>query len=107
MKPKLEPSPIILEFLTIMRGAPILPGSARYLQGILIRAGVENVPGWARETLGLGEEWDLRVWERALVRTASRIADRTPLQGTPPVAACLRLGLAPDYLYRRRRHVST
>jgi uncharacterized protein (DUF2236 family) len=102
MAPKLEASPIIFEFLDIMRRAPILPLAARSAQGILIRAGVDILPQWARDKLGLGRDWRLRRWERKLVRAAARMADRTPLEGTPPVEACLRLGLPADYLFTNR-----
>jgi uncharacterized protein (DUF2236 family) len=101
MRPKLEPSPIIFEFLGIMRRAPIFPYGAQLLQGALIRAAIEILPPWSRELLGLGPEWDLRGWERRLVRMAAQIADRTVLDGTPPVDACLRLGLPADYLFRK------
>lgn len=101
MRPKLEPSPIIFEFLTIMRQTAIFPYGAQVLQGPLIRAAVEILPSWSRELLGLGPEWGLRSWERRLVRMTALIADRTFLEGTPPVDACLRLGLPADYLFRK------
>ena len=99
MRPKLEPSPIIFEFLDIMRRAPILPLGSRPFQRLLVRAAVNVLPGWARDVLGLKSEWELRGWQRRVVRGAGRIADRIPLKGSPPVEACRRLGLPDDYLF--------
>jgi hypothetical protein len=59
------------------------------------------VPDWARQKLLLGAEWDLSRWERRIVKAAAKIANRTALDGSPPVEACLRLGLPADFLYRR------
>jgi uncharacterized protein (DUF2236 family) len=93
MAPKLEPSPVIAEFLDIMQTAPILPPAGRPFQRLMVRAGVSAVPDWARQKLLLGAEWDLSRWERRIVKAAAKIANRTALDGSPPVEACLRLGL--------------
>jgi uncharacterized protein (DUF2236 family) len=97
----LEPSPIIFEFLDIMRNAPLLPGPLGMAQGLLIRAAVELLPGWVRERLGLDGRWRLRPWERGLLRRASADADRLLLRSCPPVLACRRMGLPDEYLYRQ------
>jgi uncharacterized protein (DUF2236 family) len=102
MRPKLEPSPIIFEFLGIMRNTAIFPYGAQMFQRPLIRASIAILPAWVREILGLGAEWDLPSWERRLVKLAAKVAERTFLEGTPPVDACLRLGLPADYLFRKR-----
>jgi uncharacterized protein (DUF2236 family) len=99
MRPKLQPSPIIFEFLDIMRCAPILPRTSRPFQRLLVRAAVDMLPDWARVLLGLNSEWDLKDWERRIVRGAGRVADRIPLSGSPPVEACRRLGLPETYLF--------
>lgn len=99
MRPKLQPSPIIFEFLDIMRRAPILPPASRPFQRLLVRAATDMVPAWARALLALNSEWELKDWQRRLVSGAGRIADRIPLSGSPPVEACRRLGLAADYLF--------
>jgi uncharacterized protein (DUF2236 family) len=101
MLPKLERHGIVLEFLDLMRKTAILPAPLRGLQGALIRAAVAITPLSVREVVGLGVEWDLGPIEGRLVRLAGAAADRLPVKGTPPVEACLRLGLPTDYLYRR------
>jgi len=101
MRPKLERSDIVFEFLDIMKRTKILPAPLRPLQGMLIRAAVEILPPWSRETLGLDGRWGLRGWERALIRAAGAAADRVPVSASPAVQACRRLGLPMDYLYRR------
>jgi uncharacterized protein (DUF2236 family) len=102
MRDRLEPSPIVFEFLEIMRRAPLLPWPLRPVQRLLIRAAVELVPAWVRERLGLTAAFGLRPWERRLVRLLGAMADRVVLPDTPAVQSCRRLGLPAGYLYRRR-----
>jgi uncharacterized protein (DUF2236 family) len=100
MLPRLERSDIVFEFLALMRGVKVA-GPLSRLQHPLIRAAVELVPGEARAVLGLGREWLPRPLELPVIRAAARIADRTPISGAPPWAACERLGLPGAWLYRR------
>jgi uncharacterized protein (DUF2236 family) len=102
MRPRLEASPIVFEFLEIMRAAPIVPAPLRPLQRLLIRAAVEIVPDRDRERLGLGPAFGLRGWQRGLVRLLGGVADRVVLPGSPAVQSCRRLGLPAGHLYRRR-----
>ncbi len=99
---RLEHSPVIFEFLKIMRAAPALPLFVRPLQPMLIRAAVDLIPEWVREHLSLGADCGLRAWEKPIVRQAAGAADRILLPSSPAVQSCLRLGLPPDYLYRNR-----
>ena len=96
---RLEPSPIIFEFLRIMRETAAFPGPLRWLQPMLLRAAVELVPEWLRETLSLSEYYGLRRHERRLVKWAGACADRIVLPSSPAVQSCLRLGLPTTYLY--------
>lgn len=98
---RLEASPIVFEFLEIMRRAPIFPATLRPLQRLLLRAAIELVPPWVRARLGLGARWGLRTWERPAVRLAGAHADRVILRSSPAVQSCLRLGLPADHLYRQ------
>ena len=101
MRPRLEASPIIFEFLHIMRTARILPPLLLPIQPLLVRAAVSLTPSWIRGLLGLGDDNGLRSWEGMLVRQGSALADRIMLESSPAVQACLRLGLPANYLYRR------
>ncbi len=101
MRPRLEPSPIIFEFLQIMRTARILPPLLQPVQPLLVRAAVSLTPPSARELLGLGVRHGLRPWEGPVVRQGGALADRIVLTSSPAVQACLRLGLPADYLYRK------
>lgn len=94
MRPKLERSDIVFDFLTIMRRTAILPGPLRAAQGLFIRAGVELLPAWTREVLGLGPVHGLKPLEAGLVRAAGALAERMPLPGGPRDQARRRLGLA-------------
>ncbi len=98
-RPRLAPSPIIFEFLRIMRDTPAFPRPLRWLQPVLLRAAVELVPGWLRSTLGLSDHYGLREYERRLVNWSGAWADRIVLPTSPAVQACLRLGLPMNYLY--------
>ncbi|CAN7248293.1 oxygenase MpaB family protein [Caulobacter sp. LjRoot300] len=104
MLPKLERHGIVQEFLGLMRKTAILPAPLRGLQGTLIRAAVAITPAKVRAVVGLSREWDLGAIEGRLVKLAGAAADRLPLQGTPAVEACLRMGLAEDYLYKTLSH---
>lgn len=102
MRPKLEPSGIVLEFLDIVCSAPILPTPLKPFQRALVRAAVEIAPAWLREILELGDEWRLGPWEAKLVRLAGRTAERIVVAQGPAAQACRRMGLPANYLYARR-----
>jgi uncharacterized protein (DUF2236 family) len=101
MRRHLEASPIVFEFLDIMRAAPVLPWALRPAQAMLVRAAVDLVPADIRMLLGL-EGHGLRSWERPLLGRAGAMADRLVIQSGPAAQACRRLGLAADYLYTFR-----
>lgn len=98
MAPKLEPSDIAFEFLSIVRTAPLLP--VRALQRLLVRAAVSMTPNWTRELLGLGPEFGLRRGEHTLVRAMGAAAERFVIEDAPPAQACVRSGRPANYLYR-------
>jgi uncharacterized protein (DUF2236 family) len=100
MKGRLEPSPIVQEFLHIMRTAPAMPRALRPLQAMFVRAAIDITPAWAQGRLGL-DGLGLRPGEEALIRQLGAAADRIPLPSSPAVQSCLRLGLPSDWLYQR------
>lgn len=100
MRPRLEASPIIFEFLQIMRTTRILPPLLKPVQPLLVRAAIDLTPLSFRDLLGLGKEHGLRVGERLLVRQGCALADRIVLKSSPAVQACIRLGLPANYLYQ-------
>ncbi len=100
MRPKLERSAIVFEFLDIMKRTAALPGPLRLMQPVLMRAAIDLLPGWTRETLGLGAAYGLTSWQARLVRMAGRASDRLVIKAAPPAQACMRLGLPADYLYK-------
>lgn len=97
MRPKLERSDIVFEFLAIMRAAPLLP--LRALQRLIVRAAVEITPDWARDVLGLEARYGLRFGEAALLRGVGAVSDRVVLRAAPPAQACMRMGLEAGHLY--------
>jgi uncharacterized protein (DUF2236 family) len=100
MQPRLGSSPVIFEFLEIMRAATILPPLMRPAQTLMIRAAVSIVPLPVRHLLGISQPWSLRRWEAAIVRQAGLAADRLRLDSSPAAQASLRMGLPPDYLWK-------
>jgi uncharacterized protein (DUF2236 family) len=101
MRPRLERSQIVFDFLRIVRRMPALPWPLRPLQGVLVKAAVQCLPAWTRERLGLdGSAWRLADWQWRLLRRAGGALDRLPLATHPGVLACRRLGLADDAIYR-------
>ena len=83
MAPRLEPSPVLHEFLGIIRTAPILPAGARWLQPLLARAAVSLVPLGLREQLGLGGGPGLGSGGRALLRLAARVSGAVEVPEAP------------------------
>lgn len=100
MQGNLEASPIVFEFLEIMRTTPILPPIFRPLQRILVRAAIDILPRWVQRNLELGETWKIRPWEVTLVKQIGRRSDGILIRSSPAVQACIRLGLPEDYLYQ-------
>ncbi len=97
---RLEPSPVVPEFLRTVRGAPVFPAPLRPAQRLLVRAAVDLVPDWARDRLELAHGLGLRSWEKPLVRATGALADRIVLRDGPAAQACLRLGMPAHHLYR-------
>jgi uncharacterized protein (DUF2236 family) len=102
MRHKLEPSPTVIEFLDIMRSAPILPlpRPLAAVQSLLVMAAIGIVPEWVRERLGLTGRWSPDAWQLRVARHFGAAADRILLRSSPAVQACRRMGLPDDYLYR-------
>jgi uncharacterized protein (DUF2236 family) len=99
MRARLEPSPVIFQFLEIMREMPALPRPLLWMQRMLVRAAVEMIPDGMRECLGLTEYYGLRPRERWVVRLAGAVSDRIVLAESPAAQSCLRLGLPITHLY--------
>ncbi|UUX97216.1 oxygenase MpaB family protein [Aquabacterium sp. J223] len=98
MLPRLRPSPVLHEFLAILRAAPLLPAPLKPLQSLLIQGALQQVPAEVRRRTGLQAPAMGRGAER-LLRGLARTADRLCLPSSPPVQACRRLGLPATHLY--------
>jgi len=101
MEPHLGPSPVLGEFLAIMRRAHALPAAARLAQPMLVRAAVDLLPDRLQAKLELAGQ-GLTAVERPLVRAMGAAADRLVPESAPPARACVRMGLPADWLYRRK-----
>ena len=93
------PSPVIFEFLKIMRETMAFPRPLHWMQPMLVRAAVELIPDWIRARLGLSAGYGLNQYERWLTKLIGASSDRIVLPASPAVQSCLRLGLPMTYLY--------
>jgi uncharacterized protein (DUF2236 family) len=96
---QLARSPVIFEFLQIMRETIALPRPLHWMQPMLVRAAVELIPAWIRARLGLSESHGLHPRERWLTKLLGASSDHIVLPASPAVQSCLRLGLPMTYLY--------
>ncbi|MBI3438436.1 MAG: DUF2236 domain-containing protein [Proteobacteria bacterium] len=99
MRPKLERSDIVFEFLALLKQAPLLPTLARPFQRVAVRAAIEIIPDWARDVLRLNAK-RLPPGGHIALRPLGAAAERVVLESAPPAQACVRLGLPANYLYR-------
>jgi uncharacterized protein (DUF2236 family) len=99
MRGRLEPSPIVFQFLQIMRESAALPRPLLWMQPMLVRAAVEIVPQWIRQLLGLTQHYGLHNHEGWFVRLAGDLSNRVVPSESPATQSCLRLGLPTTYLY--------
>jgi uncharacterized protein (DUF2236 family) len=99
MRGRLEPSDILMQFLRIMGDTPAFPTPLRWMQPMLVRAAIDLVPEWLRDTLGLTPLPTLTRIEKRFVKLAGTALDRIVLPGSPPSQSCRRLGLPSGYLY--------
>lgn len=99
MRGRLEPSPIVFEFLRIMRDTPCFPTPLHRMQHLLVRAAVAMIPGWIRDCLGLSAAYGLRPGQGVLVRLAGMASDRIVLPQSPAAQSCLRLGFPVTHLH--------
>jgi len=99
MRDRLEPSPVVFQFLHIMGETPAFPRPFSWIQRMLVRAAVEMIPDWVRERLGLGDFYGLAARERWIVKRVGAASDRIVLSKGPAAQACLRLGLPLTHLY--------
>ena len=96
MRPQLEPSAIVLEFLAIMRTVPLLPAPLRAVQTLAVKAAVHTLPADIRERLGLaGAPWRVAPWQWRLLRVLGRAADHLRLTTLPAQLARRRLAMRP------------
>ncbi len=100
LEPRLEPHPIIFEFLDIIQSGRAAPGVPRFLHRAIARASVSLLPDHIRHKLALGTRYDLTRRDRAALRIAGRLADRHVDRAAPHCQASVRLGLPHDFLFR-------
>jgi uncharacterized protein (DUF2236 family) len=98
MRPKLERSDVIFEFLEILSRARFLPKPAP--QGAFIAAAIKLLPAWTRDLLELDHRSHAIAGGGALLRALGAAGERLVINTAPPAQACMRLGLPANHLYR-------
>jgi uncharacterized protein (DUF2236 family) len=91
---RLEGSPVLEEFLRLMRITPALPGPFRHFQPLFVAAAIDIVPGAIQRRLGI-EGRGLDPASRTGVAMVTKLAGRIPLGNHPKSLARQRLGLSP------------
>jgi uncharacterized protein (DUF2236 family) len=100
---RFEPHPINEEFLAIIQSGQAAPDTPKYLSRALGRASVSLLPPVVREKLGLGPKYDLSAIDRMVVKALGKHLNRTPIPGSPPCDASLRVGLPANFLFVDKR----
>ena len=103
---RFEPHPINEEFLAIIQSGQAAPDTPKYLSRALGRASVSLLPPVVREKLGLGPKYDLSAIDRMVVKALGKHLNRTPIPGSPPCDASLRVGLPANFLFVDKRRQS-
>lgn len=101
MTPYLTPSPIVFEFLDIMRKANAFPAIARPVQRLLIRAAIDMTPPEVAKIVGLKPSDGLASWQRLIVKALAKGAERFALKQSPAGQSCVRMGLPADWLWKQ------
>jgi uncharacterized protein (DUF2236 family) len=98
--PRFEPHPINTEFLDIIKSGQAARNVPTALHRALANASVSILPAEVRERLELGPDYDLSFAGRQAVKLAGKVADRTPIKGSPPADAAIRLGLPWSFAWK-------
>lgn len=98
MKPRLEKSEIIGEFLQIMGNLSIFLRPLRFVNRWLLTAAVGLLPEPIIDRLGLQQKSRLSRPIRFVLRWAGAVVNRLDLKSAPATQACIRLGLPAEYL---------
>ena len=98
--PRFEPHPINTEFLDIIKSGQAARNVPAALHRALANASVSILPAEVRERLELGRDYDLSFAGRQAVKLAGKVADRTPIKGSPPADAAIRLGLPWSFAWK-------
>ena len=98
--PRFEPHPINVKFLDIIKSGQAARHVPKSLHRALANASVSILPKAVRERLELGPAYDLSFAGRQAVKLAGKIAERTPIKGSPPADAAIRLGLPWNFVWK-------
>ncbi|HIG22945.1 MAG TPA: DUF2236 domain-containing protein [Henriciella marina] len=98
--PRFEPHPINTEFLDIIKSGQAARNVPKELHRALANASVSILPSSVRVRLELGKEYDLNPISSLAVKAMGRVAEHTPVKGSPPADAAVRLGLPWNFAWK-------
>lgn len=99
--PRLHRRPELENFLAVARRGSAVSLLPRAGQGLLLQAGIDLLPDWAKDRLGFQRSPMAQAATAALLRPLVRFVPRV-MRDTPPQLACRRLGLPDDHLFKPR-----
>lgn len=88
---RLEPSPILSEFLSIMETVPLLPGPLHAANRLFIHAAIDLLPPSVKERLGFSETPGFPGW-KSILRFAAVRTGGLPVANSPLSLARIRVG---------------
>ncbi|RIJ27408.1 oxygenase MpaB family protein [Henriciella algicola] len=98
--PRFEPHPINTEFLDIIKSGQAARNVPKALHRALANASVSILPSSVRDRLELGKEYNLNPVSALAVKAMGRVAEHTPVKGSPPADAAVRLGLPWNFAWK-------
>lgn len=98
--PRFEPHPINTEFLDIIKSGQAARNVPKALHRALANASVSILPSSVRDRLELGKEYNLNPVSSLAVKAMGRVAEHTPIKGSPPADAAVRLGLPWNFVWK-------
>lgn len=98
--PRLTPSPVIHEFLNVMRTGSVLPLPLRPMQRLIVAAALDIIPRSLRAMIGVERERRATPAEQKLLWSVARAAGALDVPTSPWALASVRVGLRHDYLLK-------
>jgi len=98
-EPRLERRPAVDNFIEVARRDSSMGKTHPAIQEMLVGAGIDLLPDWAKEKLGFHRTPAQVARTTAMMRFLAKLLPKL-VKDTPPMLACRRMGLPDDYLFK-------